>query len=451
MKGIYNYEDIVLIDSKGRIKWSASGITRIVAEEELRAAALSAKAGKPVLTDFYRYPMSRHIHCSVVAFMQDQTGASSASLILLTSATEFLYPLIQSWPVPSASAETLLVERQGDQVLFLNEPRFRKGSALDFLVPLSRVETPAVQAVTGRKGVYEGSDYRGIPCISFLAKVPETPWFIVSKMDVAEVFRPTRGQVWLLAAFIGALVAQALSIGLIVIIRSRRSQAEMSNLRLRQDLQESVIAAEARYHRMIDGVTDYAILSLDARGRVATWNIGAQRTYGYEASEILGELFSCFYTDEEGASGMPGEVLRKAVSEGRAPDEGWRIRKGGSRFWSLDNVTPIIDGYGRLHGYTVITRDLTEHILAEDRLRRMTAFYQLQSKASQIIVNATDEAELFDRIVMACVEYGHLELAWIGVPDEAGRKIQVAAAEGPERAYVDGLAISLDRDQETGQ
>jgi diguanylate cyclase (GGDEF)-like protein/PAS domain S-box-containing protein len=126
---------------------------------------------------------------------------------------------------------------------------------------------------------------------------------------------------------------------------------------------------EERFRLMVESVQDYAILMLDPEGNVATWNVGAQRIKGYEAEEIIGRHFSVFYPPSEIAVGKPQRELEIAAAEGRLEDEGWRVRKDGSRFWANVVITALRDETGVLRGYGKVTRDITERRLAEDQLR----------------------------------------------------------------------------------
>ena len=125
-----------------------------------------------------------------------------------------------------------------------------------------------------------------------------------------------------------------------------------------------------RYRLLIDSISDYAIYMLDAAGHVVSWNPGAERFKGYRAEEILGQHFSRFYTEEDLESGLPARALHTAATEGRFENEGWRVRKDGTRFWALVIIDPILDPNGDVIGYAKVTRDLTERRKAEDELRR---------------------------------------------------------------------------------
>ncbi|KQY27487.1 hypothetical protein ASD38_19180 [Caulobacter sp. Root487D2Y] len=127
------------------------------------------------------------------------------------------------------------------------------------------------------------------------------------------------------------------------------------------------LAQAERFRLLIEAVKDYAIYLLDADGRVATWNTGAQLFKGYAADEIIGRHFSTFYTEEDRQAGLPERALRTAAEEGRFECEGWRVRKDGTRFWTHVVIDPVIDG-GELVGYAKITRDVSDRRIADQAL-----------------------------------------------------------------------------------
>ncbi|MHB1559143.1 MAG: PAS domain S-box protein [Isosphaeraceae bacterium] len=135
--------------------------------------------------------------------------------------------------------------------------------------------------------------------------------------------------------------------------------------------------SEERLRLLVEGTRDYAIYMLDPDGTIASWNSGAAKIKGYSESEIIGRHFSHFYTPEERASGKPERDLAVALREGRLDEEGWRVRKDGSRFWAGLLLTALYDQEGRLKGYGKVTRDLTERRAAEEALRRSEEIHRL--------------------------------------------------------------------------
>ncbi len=127
------------------------------------------------------------------------------------------------------------------------------------------------------------------------------------------------------------------------------------------------------FRLMVECVTDYAIFMLDPGGRISTWNPGARRLKGWEAEEIIGRHFSAFYPPEDVAAGKPDRELVEAAGVGRFEDEGWRLRKDGSRFWANVVITALRDREGVLRGFGKVTRDLTERKAAEEAARRAAA------------------------------------------------------------------------------
>ena len=129
------------------------------------------------------------------------------------------------------------------------------------------------------------------------------------------------------------------------------------------------LTGDGRFELLVNAVTDYAIYLLDQNGFVVSWNRGAERFKGYTADEIVGRHFSIFYTPEDRATNLPARALKIAAEEGKFEQEGWRVRKDGTRFWTSIVIDPVLDSDGKLIGYAKVTRDITDKLEQQKRLR----------------------------------------------------------------------------------
>jgi PAS domain S-box-containing protein len=125
---------------------------------------------------------------------------------------------------------------------------------------------------------------------------------------------------------------------------------------------------ERQFQMLVHSIKDYAIYMLDVRGRITSWNRGAEHIKGYKAEEILGKHFGMFYTEEDRSGGVPERLLARAQAEGKAEAEGWRVRKDGTRFWASVILDRVDDDSGRLIGFAKVTRDITERHAAQSML-----------------------------------------------------------------------------------
>lgn len=150
---------------------------------------------------------------------------------------------------------------------------------------------------------------------------------------------------------------------------------------------EELKRSEERYQRMISEVQDYAILLLDEHGIVQNWNAGAEKIKGYRAHEVIGKSIALFYTPEDQAAGLPAQLLAQAIANNRAEQEGWRVRKDGSRFWAYVVITALHNDCDEVIGFSKVTRDLTQKKAAEDLQKQ----YSLELEAKNISLQRLNE------------------------------------------------------------
>jgi len=174
----------------------------------------------------------------------------------------------------------------------------------------------------------------------------------------------------------------------------------------RKRAQEALTRSEERFRLLIEGVKDYAIFSLTPDGHIASWNLGAERIKGYRADEIIGRHFSCFYSEDDIRNSKPEKVLKTAIRDGRIEDEGWRLRKDGSKFFANVVITAISDSAGHLQGFLKVSRDITERKRAEAKFRSLLE----AAPDAMIVVNSTGEIVLVNAQVEHLFGYKRDEL-----------------------------------------
>jgi len=186
----------------------------------------------------------------------------------------------------------------------------------------------------------------------------------------------------------------------------------------RQLAQQSLIDSERRYRQLVEAVVDYALFQLDADGIVSTWNPGAERIKGYSADEIIGRHFSCFYTPEDQAAGVPERVLETARREGRYEAESWRMRKDGSRLFASVVIDAIRGENGEVIGFAKVTRDITEKKRVQDALKEAQEQLAVSQKMEAVGQLSGGIAHDFNNLMM--IVLGNLEGAQRNVREMAG-------------------------------
>ena len=207
-----------------------------VDEELLPLLKTALKTNTTQLADLHRDPADDRIKMNMfvplcVPSSEGMPVKTIGVLAFELDPTKFLFPLIKRWPTPSNTAETLLVRREGETVVYLNELRHRADSALKLRLPLSNPDLPAARLMHGEHGIVEGVDYRGVPTLAAIRTIPNSPWGIVAKEDKSEIYAPVRAQMWLSGVSLLA-VSAAVLLGIGFLWRNREArfaQHELEN------------------------------------------------------------------------------------------------------------------------------------------------------------------------------------------------------------------------------
>lgn len=251
VKHRYRFLDVAIVLPSGGVALSTGAPA--LETEEARVVLLASEHSRPALSDFLRVESGGRISLGLavaIPFRGEDQNRSGAVLLMRIDPQVRLYPLVQSWPRETRSAETLLVRRDGDWVLFLNELRFRRDTALRLRLPLSTEGLPAAAAASGAQGPFEGSDYRGVPVLSVIRAIPETPWSMVAKIDLEEIYAPVREETRTIVAFIVLLIGAAGS-GLAYLWKVQTSRFFLERYQEEKDMRVALLASEQERDHVI--------------------------------------------------------------------------------------------------------------------------------------------------------------------------------------------------------
>ena len=210
---VYHYQNIILIDPQGRVRLSVLGEEQSLGAYTKPLALEAMRTRKTIFSDFYRPNGSQAVRLSILVPILLSQGIEevkvSVGAVLIQVDTHLLYSLIQSWPIVSRSAETMLIRREGNEVVVLNELRHLKGTPLTLRYSLQEANPLAAMVARGKEGTVEGVDYRGVPVVAVVARIPDSPWYLVVKIDAAEIYTPLRERFHLVLVLLIVLVAGA--------------------------------------------------------------------------------------------------------------------------------------------------------------------------------------------------------------------------------------------------
>ncbi len=351
----------------------AGGPVDPATRKALHEALVANKSGA---SDFFRSP-DGSIHIEFAAPVPDDKGQIQALLILRHDAESYLYPLLQEWPTSNHSGETLLVQRDGNEVVFLSKLRHRSDPSLSLRHPLADTQMPAVQAVLGRRGIFEGKDYRGVDVVCALLPVSDSPWFITAKVDAEDLFSAARYRAGVITLIVVLLIL--LAAGVVACIYRQRQTGILNNLvkaeRQKVDAQERELKIGQQHRTILQTAIDgFAIL--DAQGRIREVNDAYCRMTGYSEQELL----TMCVTDLEAAESKEETTshIQQIIARGLDRFESRQRRKDGE----IIDVEVSVQFKAEEGGIVSFLRDITEHkknqmeLLERDRkLRESKARY----------------------------------------------------------------------------
>jgi PAS domain S-box-containing protein len=362
VKASPDYDRVFLLDARGVERISLPADPEALPTDLVEQASASLASGQVVFLDFHRHSNDDAVHLSLLVPIFDaQDNQPLGVLVLRIDPNIYLYPFIQRWPVPSETAETLLIRREGEETVFLNSLRFQSDAALNLRFPLEETQLPAVKAVLGQTGIVEGLDYRGVEVIADIRSVPNSPWFLVSKMDRAEAYAPLRARLWQTTLFFGVLCV-AVGAGLFVIWRQQR----MRYYRAQARIADALRASEEKFRLAFETSPDSVAITRLSDGMFVSVNKGFEQVTGYTREQVIGKTsleINLWKDPEDRRKIVEGLQARGEVRNYEAP---FLTRHG--EIVGLMSAA-IIQLNGEPHILN-ITRDITARKQAEAALRK---------------------------------------------------------------------------------
>lgn len=354
----YHYADVLLVDTQGSCRLNLSG-KQTQADKFRQALAPALETRQPYLTDLHADQGIPATHVGAIApiFSGNDAAAPLGAVILISHADQFLYPLLRSWPAPSATAETIICRREGGDVLYLAPLRHQADSALRLRIPLTRTNTPAVRAAMGYAGIAAGVDYRGARVLSYVTAISNTPWFLVAKQDEAEIFAEWQYRSRMIR---GAFLAWAIGIiGILAAAWQRNNKAHYRELYNAEARQRAAAEEEAIILRAIGD----AVIATGNDGRVNLMNSAAEELTGWTEDAARGQPLATVFNIISEETRQPAEnpvarVLREGVIVGLA-NHTLLISRDGRERPIADSAAPIFDEKGGIIGVVLVFRDKT--------------------------------------------------------------------------------------------
>jgi PAS domain S-box-containing protein len=437
-----NYARVSLLDLalNPRLSRPEGGRALTPAALELAREALAKR--QVLATDLHKDPGDDAIHLELLVPLfrasppaeekDGRTGSTNrpvatplAVVVLGVDPEDQLYPLVYNWPVPTRTGESLLVRREGDEVVFLSNLRYRTNTALQLRLPLAQRELPAAAAARGEHRLIEGIDYRGVPVLAATAPVPGTSWGLVAKVDQAEVYAPIRQRAQLITLIVGIL-AVAGGLGGWGFRQRREGQLIRRELTLAQ-----------RLHSILRQANDVILLT-DGQWRILEANDRATEAYGYTQEELL-RLTLRDLREPTTLTDFDARAKQLATQKSLVAESVHR-RKDGSVFPVETSARRVeIDGQVR---HQLIIRDLSARRRAERALRDSEERYRLLFESDvmgtlfgDVHGNIKEANERFLRIVGYTREdLASGRLRWTDLtPAEFVRLDQQAVAEARQR------------------
>ncbi len=409
------FQKIFLLNPDGNIIAGSSSDNSDFGPSGQLLALTSAKLGKPEIGDISMNSSLGPAFLDFAAPILDEKSTTLGVIIFRVDPDDFLYPLIQTWPQPSKTAETLLVRKDGDSVVFLNTLRKRADSPLTIRIPLTEIHTPAVEAVLGKTGIFEGTDYVGDKVLADLQPVPGSDWFMVAKLNETEAYAEVRQQSLLGVILTTLVILVTLSAAMVFVsFRQRHIYLDMFHAEQAKQLAQEEIRAT------LYGIGD-GVIATDFHGNVTRLNPVAENLTGWSEADALGKpLAEIFHIINESSRLEVENPVQRVMQEGKVvglANHTLLISRDGTEHAIADSAAPIQADGGSLAGVVMVFRDqeaerISQKQLAASQKKFSTIF---EFSPDSIFLASVENGLLLDVNQSAAIMTGYTKDEMIGI------------------------------------
>jgi PAS domain S-box-containing protein len=380
------YSSLTLVDAEGRMIWDSAGEDQPIDARLVAVVREAITMNSPSHPPPYRDADGR-LRLDFVAPLALRDGEPSSAVILRTNPSSYIFPLLRSWPVPSASAETLLFRRDGGQVLYLNDLLYQSNAAAKFSAPLSTSKLLAAQVLRGEitpGTLFEGEDYRKVSVLGVARPVSNTDWYVIAKMDRSEMFAQAwRDSLWL---GFGGLLTLFMIVAGAFILRQRQSLSASQRQRETQ-------AERLRSLELLDNLVRSShdiIYVKDHEGRYLLFNPAGCRFFGVSESDVIGHDATLLLPSAEAEEVLALDQRLRAENRTTTVEE--KLSGSDGQRFLLSTKGPLHDAEDRVIGSFCIARDITQRKQTELSLKETATSLKASLSHAQLLVESALDA-----------------------------------------------------------
>jgi PAS domain S-box-containing protein len=401
----HGFEEILVLNNHDLI-FSSTGSHKEIPLELKRHTNELTFGTNSVATPLYIDEQDGKIYIDFIGALRYDDNSILAYVFYRMSPERFLYPLLQNWPVPSQTAETILFSVDGDSIVFLNQLRHLANAPLTTKMPLTRTDVVAVQGALGLQGIAEGLNYNGVEVVSFVVDIPSTPWFLLAEIDKVEIYADVKDEARGFNLMLVLLLL--LIISLLAFLYSNSQKKTFKSLWLAQEEFKTTL------YSIGDGV-----ITTDNEGVITHLNAVAEQLTGWKEKEAVGQpVEKVFNIINEDTHKRVDSPVRKVINEGVVvglANHTLLVSKDGSQRPIADSGAPICDEYGYIKGVVLVFRDqsIERHHqiqLDEQRRRLLTLMSNLPGMVYRCKIDPDWTMEFVSKGCLALLGYNDYEV-----------------------------------------